>query len=202
VVSELKKYYRNIIVVDDCSRDETVSRAKESGATVLRHLINLGQGAALETGDKYAFDNGAEVIVHFDADGQHSAEEISNLISPIERGEADVVLGSRFLSKKNQIPWVKKWLILKPAIFLSNLLTGLWLTDTHNGFRAFSRLAATKISIRQNRMAHASEIIGQIGKNKLRWVESPATIVYKEFGQGFRGGIKILKDLFLKVILK
>ncbi len=194
VLKEVKPY-GSVVVVDDGSSDQSYQVAKSEGVKVLRHLINRGMGAALATGNSYALSQGAEVIVHFDADGQHLAADLPQLLEPIVTGSAEVVFGSRFLNSASQIPFFKKWLILKPAITLQNLFFGLSLSDAHNGLRALTASALKKIEISQDRMAHASEIISQVKKLRLKYQEVPVTIKYYEFGQGFLGGLKILKDL-------
>ncbi|MEK9159016.1 MAG: glycosyltransferase family 2 protein [Patescibacteria group bacterium] len=183
-----------VVVVDDGSSDKTARLAKESGAVVLQHVINRGQGAALQTGNTYALRAGADVIVHFDADGQFEPREISKLVEPITRAEAEVALGSRFL-KNNAIPLSKKYLILPLARLVNFIFTGLWLSDAHNGFRAMTGRAAGLIKINQDRMAHNSEIVRQIKEKKLSFVEAPVTVHYHRYGQGVSGGFKIIKDL-------
>ena len=203
VVRGVKKFVDEVIVVDDGSKDGTFACAENGGAWVCYHLINRGQGAALETGKKIALLRGADIIVTFDADGQFVAEEIHDMVGPIINGEADVVLGTRFV--KSEVPMLKK-IYLRGAIFLTRLTSGLNLTDTHNGFRAFSRAAAEKISIEQNRMAHASEILEKIAKNKLRYKEVPVTVKYfsptVRRGQKLPDYLKILFDLFLGRVIK
>jgi len=196
------KDYGQVVVIDDGSVDNSASLAKEGGAVVLSHFINLGMGAALETGDSYALKNYADLVVHFDADGQHQAEEIPELVKAIVDGGFDVVLGSRFLKNNDQVPFFKKWLLLKPAIIFQNWLFRIKLTDAHNGFRALSKKALSKIKISQAGMAHGSEIIEQIKLNGLSYREVPVTIIYREFGQGFAGGLKILRDLIFGKINK
>ncbi len=196
VLKSLLNFNYKIIVVDDGSEDKTKEIVKKYPVILLKHSLNRGQGASLVTGMEYAYQKGAEIVVHFDADGQHLAAEIKRLIEPIINKEVEVVLGSKFL-QKNKIPLIKKYFILKPAIIFNNLLTGLKLTDVHNGFRALSRKAISLINIKQDGMAHASEIITEIKRNKLKYKEIPVTIIYNEFGQGLRGGLRILKDLIL-----
>ncbi|MBI5023317.1 MAG: glycosyltransferase family 2 protein [Candidatus Magasanikbacteria bacterium] len=190
-----------IVVVDDGSEDNTAGAARQVGASVIRHIINRGQGAALATGTEYALDNGANFIVHFDADGQFEAKDVAVLIEPIKTGRAEVVLGSRFLSQANNIPFFKKYFILAMARVVNFLFTGLWLSDAHNGLRAFSRRAAENIKITQDRMAHNSEIVAQLKKSNLKFVEVPVTVKYHRYGQGFFGGLKIIKDLILQKII-
>lgn len=203
VIRDIKAYFPEIeaVVVDDGSRDNTKKIAKESGAIVLHHIINRGQGAALQTGNEFAIKNGADVIVHFDGDGQHKIDDIRKLIKPILDGDAQVVLGSRFLGKKSNIPLTKKFFILKPALLVNYLFTGIILTDAHNGLRAMTAEAAKKIIIVQDKMAHNTEIISEIKRNNLKYKEVPVEIIYSEYGQGFFDGLKILKDLVIKKVL-
>lgn len=201
VIEDIRSRVQEIVVVDDGSVDRTAKIAKEQGVTVLEHIVNRGQGAALQTGDEYALKIGADIIVHFDADGQHKSEDIERLIKPIIERECDVVIGSKFIAEHKQVPRMKEILILRPAIILNRFLTGLKLTDVHNGLRAFSRLAAHKIKITQDKMAHNTQIPAEIKKNNLKWREVPVEIIYKEYGQGFGGGIEILRDLFIRKII-
>lgn len=193
-----------IIVVDDGSEDRTKSLAKEAGVFVLRHFINRGQGAALKTGTDFALAKGADIIVHFDADGQHQAKDIVKMIEPIEKGEADIVLGSRFLTKeaKSKIPWMKRVIILPLARFFTYYTTGLRLTDVHNGWRALSKEGAEAIQLTQDRMAHNSEIYAEIKRLNLKHKEVAVDIAYKEYGQGFFDGLLIIKDLIKGRVLK
>jgi len=191
-----------IVVVDDGSSDNTAEVARSCGALVLRHLINRGQGAALKTGTDYAVQQGAEIIVHFDADRQFEPKEISLMIEPVLKGEVEVVLGSRFLSKNNHLPWTKKKIILPLARVINFLFTGCWLSDAHNGFRVLSRRAAEVLDLKQDRMAHNSEIIRLIKENKLSFKEQGVTVYYHQYGQRFSGGVKIIKDLIIGNFLK
>lgn len=193
-----------VVVVDDGSQDDTSGVASQ-WAKVLRHPINRGQGAALLTGMHYALKNGADIIVHFDADGQMQPEDIACVIAPLESNpELDVVLGSRFLKPETaqHIPWIKKYLLQLPALWFQRLTTGLKLTDVHNGFRAFRASAVGKLELQQDGMAHASEITSQIKKKKLTYQEVPVTIHYYEFGQGLAGGLRIMRDLIIRKIIK
>ena len=189
----------NIIVIDDGSTDITAALAANAGAVVLRHLVNRGQGAALKTGTDYAIMNGADVVVHFDADGQFLAGEIKDVVAPIITGEADIVFGSRFLAKKSTMPWFKKHIILRLAKFVNRIFLGVNLSDPQSGFRAFSREAAKKLNWQQDRMAHCSEIMHLAFKNKLRVREVPMTIIYHNFGQRLHHGFKILGEFFLGI---
>ncbi len=196
-----------VIAVDDGSSDDTWSILRDIPVTALHHPINLGQGAALQTGMTYALENGAKYIVHFDADGQHRIEDIDVLVEPLINGEADVVLGSRFLRRSDtqSVPAMKR-MLLRVGVIVNGLLTGMWLTDAHNGFRSFTREAASRINLCENRFAHASEILYQIRHAHLRWIERPTTIDYTEYskekGQSSWNAIKIVIDLVLRRIFR
>jgi len=203
VLSDLHAHnYSHIVVVDDGSEDKTALFVRQSTARLLLHNINRGMGAALETGNQYALAQGAEIIVHFDADGQMQAKDINSLINPILKNEFDVCLGSRFLSKNEEMPWSKKYVIHPISRVVNYLFTRVWLTDAHNGFRALSRQAASKIYISQDRMAHNTEIVEKIRKFNLRYCEVPVTIKYFEYGQSLAGGFKVLKDLILGKLIR
>jgi glycosyltransferase involved in cell wall biosynthesis len=195
-VREVKKYVDEVVVVDDGSNDGTAEKARGEGAVVIEHIINRGQGAALKTGFEYALEQGADVVVSFDADGQHNTSEISEMLKPVLSGEVDVSLGSRFL-KKSKIPITKK-IVLKLGTLFTRLITNLKITDSHNGFRAFNRSALSKINITQDRMAHASQILEEIARLNLRYKEVPVTINYTEYSMA--KGQKIRRTLgeFLK----
>jgi glycosyltransferase involved in cell wall biosynthesis len=202
VIADIKKEgYRNIIVVDDGSVDKTKEVAKKSGAIVLRHILNLGQGAAIETGLEYCRKVGADIAVTFDADGQFKASEIKKVIEPIFKKKVDVVLGSRFLGRTVNIPFLKK-LTLKAAVIFTDIFSNIKLTDTHNGFRAFSKNALNKISINHSGMAHASDIIDQIKRYNLKYQEVPVTVFYTDYslkkGQSIFNSIRILLDLLFE----
>jgi hypothetical protein len=159
-------------------------------------------GAALQTGNQFALAQGAQVIVHFDADGQMQVKDIASIIEPILNGETEVCLGSRFLDKKSKVPWTKKIFILKPAIIFHWIFTGLKLSDAHNGFRALSEKSASLIDISQDGMAHATEILDQIRLHGLKYKEVPVEILYHDYGQRFSGGLKILRDLFFAKVFR
>ncbi|OGY45496.1 MAG: hypothetical protein A2744_02295 [Candidatus Buchananbacteria bacterium RIFCSPHIGHO2_01_FULL_44_11] len=207
VVSDVKDRVSSVVVVDDGSTDNTGFLAQQAGALVVTHLVNRGQGAALQTGILFALKAGADIVVTFDADGQLLASDIEVAIQPLILGEVQVVLGSRFLNRKaaSQIPALKR-LILKLAVAITRLYTGLAVTDTHNGLRAFSRSAAEMIVIGQDGMAHASEIIEQIKKLKLKFKEVPVIVRYTDYslqkGQKLSGAWQIIWDLFFSRIVK
>lgn len=200
VIQGVKPFAARTVVVDDCSTDRTCDLAERQGAIVLRHIINRGQGAALRTGTEYALQNGADIIVHFDADGQFNPADIEKAVKLLINGEADIVFGSRFLngsSGAEQMPKFKKSVIMPLARFFNKIFLGLKMTDPQSGFRAITAAAAEKLAWEQDRMAHCSEILFEAHKAKLKIKEVPITVVYRNFGQKLSGGFRILKDLFL-----
>jgi glycosyltransferase involved in cell wall biosynthesis len=201
VLDEVTPTYPNVVVVDDGSTDATGPIANEHGAIVLRHVINRGQGAALQTGIDYALIRGAPSIATFDADGQHSVGDLAVMLARIAETGADVALGSRFLGSAPGMSTQRR-LLLKAAVLVQVLTTGVRLTDAHNGLRVFSRAAVQRIRLEQDRMAHASEIIRQIGELDLKFVETPCTIRYTAYsvqkGQKLSGSLNILMDLAIK----
>ncbi len=187
----------DIVVVDDGSTDQTAAQARKLGVKVLRHEINRGQGAALETGSAYARRIGADVVIHFDGDDQFNPEDIPKAISFMERKNLDVVFGSRFLDRRSQIPWLKRKIILPFSRWINFVFTGCLLSDAHNGFRIFSQKALKMIHITHDRMAHNTEIVRQVKKFHLRYEEFPVEVKYHTYGQGVGGGLMILKDLII-----
>ena len=190
-----------VAVVDDGSTDSTAEAAAAAGAILVRHPINLGQGAALQTGIELALSRGAGTIVTFDADGQHRAADVAKLLDVLAAERADFALGSRFLGTALEMPASRK-ILLRAATWFTRLTTGLNVTDAHNGLRAMTRRGALRIRLRQNRMAHASEILGQIAASGLKYVEVPVTIEYSHYSlaKGQRSGdfVAILLDLFAR----
>ena len=200
VVGEVVAAGYSVIVVDDGSPDDTATAARIAGVTVIRHPINLGQGASLQTGIDYALRRKAQYVVTFDADGQHSVEDIPDLIAALTH--ADIALGSRFLGKDAIGVGARRKALLRTATLVSNKLSGLKLTDAHCGLRAFRAAVAPQLRITQDRMAHASELLRKIQKSGLRVVEVPVTIKYtehsKQKGQGGFQAIRILFDYFFR----
>jgi glycosyltransferase involved in cell wall biosynthesis len=199
VVERLRTVCPGIVLVDDGSGDATGAEALAGGAVVLTHAVNLGQGAALQTGIDFALLQGAEYVFTFDADGQHSPEALETMARVMAETGAEVVLGSRWLGTVESIPPMRK-LVLRAAVVFTRFQAGLKLTDTHNGLRLFTRSAAGRIRITQPRMAHASELLEQIHRLGLRFAEAPVRISYTEYslekGQKLSGLFQVLLDIF------
>lgn len=200
VVQAVRPVVDEIVIINDGSSDETGAIADTLGVTVIHHPLNRGQGAALKTGTEYALSHGADIIVHFDADGQFQASDIEKVITPLREGKADIVFGSRFLDSTTVLPWAKRVIIMSVARCINRWLFNINLTDPQSGFRAFNRKAGELIDWQQDRMAHCSEILIEAHRHPLRITEVPITVHYHEFGQRFSGGFKILRDLCLAAL--
>jgi glycosyltransferase involved in cell wall biosynthesis len=192
--------FSNVVVIDDGSSDDTAQRADEAGALVIRHPVNLGQGAALQTGFQWATQTDAEWVVTLDSDGQHDPYDAVRLLRAAIAAGADAALGSRFMGSTVGMPTSRRWL-LRSALAFQNLTAGIRLSDVHNGLRVLSRRMLREVHITQDRMAHASEIVTQLGASGLKVIEGPVTIRYTEYslakGQSSAGALYILLDLMI-----
>jgi glycosyltransferase involved in cell wall biosynthesis len=198
-VSDLRKVFSRIVVVDDGSSDDTADLALAAGAVVVRHPLNRGQGASLQTGfDYFLTKTAADLCVTFDGDGQHRAEDALTMVKLAAEQSLDVVLASRFLGRTEDMPASRR-LLLRAAIRFSRIATRLPLTDTHNGLRVLSRTALRKLRLTHDRMAYATELEAAISRYGLSWAEVPTTVVYTEYsrakGQTNSNAINILFDL-------
>lgn len=201
VIADVRSFVDEIVVVDDCSSDKTFDIAQQSGAIVLHHIINRHQGAALRTGTEYALSHGADIVIHFDADGQFLADDIPAAVKPIIEDGYDIVFGSRFMGRDSNMPWLKKNIFFPIAKMVNLLILGVKMTDPQSGFRVMSRRAAQQIQIEQRGSAHCSEILAKAFRYKLRIKEVPITVIYHRFGQNLGGGFKIVKDLLLAKLI-
>lgn len=202
VVSNVKTVFPHVVCIDDGSSDNSVQEARRAGAVVIEHPINLGQGAALQTGFDFALTDPEMVdVVTFDADGQHSIEDAVAMVHLLQTQQLDVVIGSRFLDSRTQLG-VAKRIVLKMATLFTRITTGMSLTDAHNGLRVISRDTLLRFSLKQNRMAHASEIVDIFSEIKVNWAEYPTHIVYSEYskakGQSLLNSVNILVELLFK----
>ena len=209
VVREARKTFPNVVCVDDGSKDRSAEQIRLGGAHLVRHPVNLGQGAAIQTGVEYArAQPGAEYFVTFDADGQHQVEDVVRMVERLRSEEVggkriDIVVGTRFKTgaDTSHIPWIKR-LVLKTVVLLSPRTRRLGLSDAHNGLRAFNRAVAEQLSIKLNGMGHASEIVEMIDRWKWRVAEEPVTILYTEYsmskGKSLINGVNILFDSALR----
>ena len=205
VVRQVIGEYGNVVVVDDGSADDTADRARSAGAVVLRHPVNRGQGAALQTAIEYSLARGADCIVTFDSDGQHRVEDIEALTRPIRQGRCDIVMGSRFLGQTENMSWTRG-VLLQAGVLSTRVFSRIRVTDAHNGLRAFSRRAAEGVDIRLDRMAHASELMDFVGQSGLNYMEVPVRIRYTDYskgkGQSSAGAFRIAFDYLVGSLMR
>lgn len=202
VIQNLTDHFAHVVCVDDGSSDDSAELARQAGARVLQHPLNLGQGAALQTGFDYVSRQpGATHVITFDADGQHRVSDALEMLELAKRKRISVIFGSRFLDKRTK-PGLKKRVVLKLAVLFTRVFTGLRLTDAHNGLRVLSMEALGFVRLEQNGMSHATEIVHQIAKSKLAWREHPVEVLYTEYskrkGQSLWNSVNILIDLIVR----
>ena len=202
VVSELRATFPHIVCVDDGSSDDSVAVARAAGAHVVEHPINLGQGASLQTAFEYALrDPLMTEVLTFDADGQHQVSDAVGMVELLRARSLDIVIGSRFLDERTTLTRSKR-LVLRAAARYTRWTTGMPLTDAHNGLRVISRGLVERIHLTQNRMAHASELVEQVGRLDATWAEYPTHIVYSEYskakGQSILNSVNILVELIFR----
>ena len=204
VIDKVLKEYKYVVCINDGSSDNSREEILKTKAYFVDHPINMGQGAALQTGVEFARSLPVEYFVTYDADGQHRLEDVREMIRTIKRDKTDFILGSRFLGKEAvNMPKMKR-IILKMAIRFSNITSGVKLTDTHNGLRVFNRKVANSIQITLPDMAHASEILEIIYRNKYTYTEVPVVIEYTDYsrgkGQSIINAVNIAFDTLLRKV--
>ena len=199
VVQRLVATFPRVVCIDDGSSDRSAELAEAAGATVVHHPMNLGQGAALQTGFEYVLqDPGMSWVVTFDADGQHRVSDVETMLRKAAQEDLQVVFGSRFLDSSSQLKGVRK-VVIRLAALWTNITTGTALTDAHNGLRVLRRDVVERVDLTQNRMAHASQLVAQIGDLDARYAECPVTVRYTEYskakGQSLWNAVNIVTEL-------
>ncbi|WP_241731023.1 MULTISPECIES: glycosyltransferase family 2 protein [unclassified Dietzia] len=204
VLGTARETFPNIVAVDDGSTDDSAAAIHRAGAHLVRHPVNLGQGAAIQTGVEYArAQPGARYFVTFDADGQHQVKDVLAMVERLRCEPVDIVVGTRFGRPRregDQVPLIKR-VVLKTVVMLSPRTRRLGLTDAHNGLRVFNRRVADDLNLRMNGMSHASEFVELMDSRGWRVAEQPVDILYTEYsmskGQSLLNGINILSDGFV-----
>jgi glycosyltransferase involved in cell wall biosynthesis len=204
VIGSIQRVFPNVVAIDDGSSDGSWDAIRRVATHPLRHLVNRGQGAALQTGTDYALRQGADRIAHFDADGQHRLEDLCRMVQVVASGDCDIALGNRFAGDVSQVPPARR-MLLRAAVLFHRVASGIELHDVHNGLRVLSRRAAERMEITADRMAHASEIIDLVARSGLPVQEIPVTIRYSEYsrakGQRWTGGFRIMFHYLVARIL-
>lgn len=199
VITEARRTFPNIVAVNDGSKDNSAEAIHAAGAHLVNHPVNLGQGAAIQTGVEYARKQpGAQYFATFDADGQHQVKDVVAMVERLRTEPVDIIVGTRFAGQDNsQVPWIKR-AVLQTVVLLSPRTKRLGLSDAHNGLRVFNKKVADEMDIRMNGMSHASEIVAMIDERGWRVAEQPVDILYTEYsmskGQSLINGVNILAD--------
>lgn len=209
VIRHARETFPNIVAVNDGSSDNSAEEIHKAGAHLVNHPVNLGQGAAIQTGVEYArAQPGARYFVTFDADGQHQVKDVVAMLERLRNEPVDIIVGTRFgrpRSADDQVPWIKR-LVLKTVVLLSPRTRKLGLSDAHNGLRVFNMKVADELNIRMNGMSHASEFVAQTDERGWRVSEQPVDILYTDYsmskGQSLINGVNILADGFVARRLK
>ncbi len=206
VVEKILEKYEYVVCVDDGSHDDSVEEILKTKAFLVRHPVNLGAGAALQTGIEFALeDKNAQIFACFDADGQHSLDDLTKMVDMLRHEKLDMVIGSRFMGKTEGMS-LFKGLLLKLAIIFSNGTSGVKLTDAHNGLRVFNRHAAETMQLTVPGFGYASEMTERISQNGYTYKEAPVTITYSDYskakGQPMLNSVNIAFDLLLNRISK
>lgn len=201
VIRDLLPVFPNVVCIDDGSRDGSGQIARAAGAHVVTHPINLGQGAGLQTGFNYALERGAEYVVTFDADGQHRVVDAAAMLECARTENVAIVFGSRFLDDRTN-PGILKKIVLKTAVAVTNITTRTKLTDAHNGLRVIRADALRMFTLKQDRMAHGTEIVVHLGRTGLPYTEYPVEVIYTDYskakGQSLLNSVNILVDLIIR----
>ena len=200
VITELRSIFPYVVCIDDGSTDQSVEKAKSAGALVLRHAVNIGQGAALSTGFSWVQNQSRfSYVVTFDADGQHLPQDALRLAVELASRKVDVVFASRFLEQDQSTIPIAKRVVLKSVAKITKALTDVQLSDAHNGLRALTVRATKSIQLTQNGMAHATQLVSLVHQANLKYVELPVTIMYTPYsrskGQSILNSINITLDL-------
>lgn len=201
VITNARATFPNIVAVNDGSADNSAAAIHAAGAHLVNHPVNLGQGAAIQTGVEYArAQPGAKIFVTFDADGQHQVKDVVSMVKRLRAEPVDIIVGTRFgrpRSEDDQVPLIKR-IVLKTVVALSPRTRRLGLTDAHNGLRVFNRTVAEQLNLRMNGMSHASEFVRLMDDHSWRVSEQPVDILYTEYsmskGQSLFNGVNILAD--------
>ena len=178
IILQLQSITNTIIVCNDGSKDSTSLLAKKSGALVINHPKNLGYGASIRSIFAKAREIDCDILVTFDADGQHRIEDIAPVLEPIKNKEADIVIGSRFLEKNKDVPIYRK-IGIKVITKLTNVYSGKELTDSQSGFRAYTKTVIQKCIPSDSGMGVSTEILIKAFRNNFKIVEVPIIVSYE-----------------------
>lgn len=206
VINDVHKHFPKVICINDGSKDDSGKVIAQAGGVLVEHAINLGAGAAIQTGVDYALlDKRAKYFVTFDADGQHDVKDAVRMLEHLKKNDLDIVFGSRFLGIVRNISGIKRRFLKLAAIF-NGVTSGLNLTDPHIGLRVFNRKFAENLKLTMPDFAHASEIVDRVEQGKYRYAEVPASVTYSDYskakGQPMLNAVNIVFDVLIQRFTK
>lgn len=207
VIESLREHFPNVVGVDDGSVDGSGAEILAAGARLVRHPINMGAGAAIQTGVDFALrDPAAQLFVMIDADGQHRVEDAVEMVDTIRESGVDVLIGSRFLGREPADMKASRRALLKAATVFERVTSGVSLTDAHQGLRVFRRSFAEVLDMHMADMAWASEFLSRISEHGASVAEYPVTVQYTEYstakGQHSINSVNIGIDVLLNRLLR
>lgn len=205
-IANLQSHFDNILIINDGSTDGTLQSLNGINITLINHPINLGQGAAIKTGIEFILKfSDADAVITFDADGQHLVKDALYFSNKIFEIKEEIIFGSRFLGFEKNIPLSKR-ILLKFAIFLTNILYSIKMSDTHNGLKAIKRSGLEKLDLTIEGYGFETEIIMSVSKKKILYIEEPTDIVYTDYsmakGQSIFNAIRIFEELLFRFFKK
>ena len=199
IINNLLKNFSNVIVINDGSNDKTLETINDLDIKILNHEINLGVGAAVQTGFDYVSNiPDAKAVITFDADGQHLVDDAVAMAKEIMICDEGIIFGTRFPKHSKNIPMVKR-IVLKLIAKITDLVTGVSLSDAHNGLKAYKVSIIKELELQFSSYSYESELITQVAKKKIDYKEMSTDIKYTSYsikkGQKLLNGLLIIEDL-------
>jgi len=206
VIETVRRHFPNVVAVDDGSRDNSAAEIQASGARLVQHPVNMGAGAAYQTGVDFALrDPSAEFFVTFDADGQHRVEDVIAMVNHLRGVDTEVLIGSRFLGSVEGMSTSRRTL-LKAAVVFERMTSGITLTDAHQGLRVFRRSFARILDLQSHDMSWASEFLTRMAEHKTTYEEFPVHVEYTDYsrskGQRSINSVNIGMDVLINKLLR
>lgn len=206
VLEKVREHFPHVVAVDDGSRDNSASEIVAAGARLVQHPVNMGAGAAYQTGIEFALrDPDAQIFVTFDADGQHRVEDVVSMVEHLRKSEVEVLIGSRFMGTVDGISRSRR-MLLRAAVVFERLTTGISLTDAHQGLRVFRRSFAGVLDLKSHDMSWASEFLTRMSEHHTTYEEYPVHVLYTDYsrakGQRSINSVNIGVDVLINKMLR
>jgi len=206
VIERVRRHFPNVVAVDDGSVDNSAEEIVAAGARLVQHPVNMGAGAAYQTGVDFALrDPRAQFFVTFDADGQHRVDDVVAMVEHLRSVDTEVLIGSRFLAPIDGMSSSPRAL-LKAAVVFERFTSGIALTDAHQGLRAFRRSFARVLNLQSHDMSWASEFLSRMSEHQTSYEEFPVHVMYTDYsrskGQRSINSVNIGIDVLINKLLR